>query len=132
MLNFVSVKKASAFILLLIFSFQTLHAGCVTIWFFANRGYIAEKLCINKDKPTLKCHGKCYLAKKLKEAENEKQQGLPVSLKQLEEAVPFVVSSVDYTIGTTSLEISHKPAITKIYSFYPLADILRPPCHILS
>lgn len=132
-MNFVFVKKGSAFILLLIFSFQTLHAGCVTIWFFANRGYIAEKLCVNKDKPMLKCHGKCYLAKKLKETENDKQQNLPVSLKQLDEAVPFVISSIDYLIGISPNKISlHKPAKAATYSFDPFADILRPPCPVFS
>ena len=80
------MKKAAAFILLIIFSIQTLHAGCVTIWFFANRNYVAEKLCVNKNKPMLKCRGKCYLSKKLKEAEQENQEGLPQSLKQQEEA----------------------------------------------
>ncbi len=131
-MNFVSVKKVSAFILLLIFSFQTLHAGCVTIWFFANRGYIAEKLCVNKDKPMLKCHGKCFLAKKLKEAESEKQQELPVSLKQIDEAAPFVISTVEYSIGITADKIPHKPAIQAIYTFNHFADILHPPCPAFS
>lgn len=76
----------------------------------------------------LKCHGKCYLAKKLKEAENEKQQELPVSLKQLDEAVPFVVTTIDYNFGITNAVRSPKPAIAAIYHFNHLADILHPPC----
>lgn len=35
------------------------------------KDYIASVLCVNRDKPILKCDGKCYLAKKLK-AEREK------------------------------------------------------------
>ena len=32
---------------------------------------IVEQLCINKNKPELKCDGKCYLAKQLKKLEAE-------------------------------------------------------------
>lgn len=43
-----------------------------------NQDFIAEVLCINKDKPMLNCDGKCYLAKMIKEQQNEKQhQDLP-------------------------------------------------------
>lgn len=38
-----------------------------------NQDYIAEVLCINKDKPMLNCDGKCYLAQMIKEQQKEKQ-----------------------------------------------------------
>lgn len=34
-------------------------------YFYANQASIAQKYCINKDKPQLKCNGKCHLAKQL-------------------------------------------------------------------
>jgi hypothetical protein len=37
-----------------------------------NKNYIATKLCENRNRPWLHCNGKCYLMKKLKQAE-EKQ-----------------------------------------------------------
>jgi len=37
-----------------------------------NKNYIAAKLCENRNKPWLHCNGKCYLMKKIKQAE-EKQ-----------------------------------------------------------
>jgi hypothetical protein len=37
-----------------------------------NKNYIATKLCVNRNKPWLHCNGKCYLMKKIKQAE-EKQ-----------------------------------------------------------
>jgi hypothetical protein len=39
-----------------------------------NKNYIAAVLCENKAKPKLHCNGKCYLAKKLKQAENSQQK----------------------------------------------------------
>ncbi len=47
----------------------------VIVGFELNRTYIANTLCINRDKPQLHCNGKCYLMTKLKLAEeNEKKQ----------------------------------------------------------
>jgi hypothetical protein len=40
--------------------------------FEMNQSYIASKLCENRNKPWLHCNGKCYLMKKVKQAE-EKQ-----------------------------------------------------------
>ena len=45
--------------------------------FVANNDYIAEVLCINKEKPKLKCGGKCYLMQKLNESKSEQEQELP-------------------------------------------------------
>src|SRR5690349_6746549 len=40
--------------------------------FKMNQNYIAGKLCENRNKPWMHCNGKCYLMKKIKQAE-EKQ-----------------------------------------------------------
>jgi len=41
--------------------------------YIVNYDYIAKELCINKDKPALKCNGKCHLMKELaKASEDEK------------------------------------------------------------
>jgi hypothetical protein len=43
------------------------------IEYIVNYDYISKVLCENKDKPQLKCNGKCHLMKELaKAAENEK------------------------------------------------------------
>lgn len=52
------------------FSNSLIYAG-----FDLNQKYIAEQLCVNKDKPEMHCNGKCYLAKKIKQAE-EKEKSL--------------------------------------------------------
>ncbi|HEY1010359.1 MAG: hypothetical protein ACO1NS_08545 [Daejeonella sp.] len=41
--------------------------------FELNDKYIAAALCENIDKPMLNCKGKCYLAKKIKEAEEKEE-----------------------------------------------------------
>jgi hypothetical protein len=41
--------------------------------FEVNQKYIAEKLCENRDKPWLNCNGRCYLMKKIKQAEEKEK-----------------------------------------------------------
>ncbi len=57
--------------------------------YIINHDYIAEFLCVNKDKPMLNCDGKCYLAKMIQEERQEKSQNLP-SIDLREYPIGFV------------------------------------------
>lgn len=57
--------------------------------FYAAQNAIAAKLCENKNRPMMKCHGKCQLSKALAKTEGE-EKGLP-SLKL--KAEEFVASN---------------------------------------
>ena len=67
---------------------QSFSKVLIVIDYQANKAYIMEFLCINRDKPELQCEGKCHLKKELKKSEqadkqaNEKarKQELPVTL----------------------------------------------------
>ena len=62
-------------ILLICSSFSMNLSGLfVFAGFEMNEAYIAKELCVNKDKPQLHCNGKCYLMKKLKQAEEKEQK----------------------------------------------------------
>ncbi|MCU0352230.1 MAG: hypothetical protein MUD08_00605 [Cytophagales bacterium] len=52
---------------------QSFGSVGVFVSFKLNQGYIAAKLCENRAKPKMRCNGKCYLAKKLKQAEQQQQ-----------------------------------------------------------
>ena len=52
-----------------------------------NQDYIAEFLCINKDKPKLQCNGKCHLIKQIE----KQQEQSPFSA--------FTISMENYPIG---------------------------------
>jgi hypothetical protein len=39
-----------------------------------NKEFIAEVLCVNQDKPELKCNGKCYLKEQLEQSAEKEQQ----------------------------------------------------------
>lgn len=46
-----------------------------------NQDYIAEFLCINKDKPELQCNGKCHLVKEIEKQQENESKSLRVSLE---------------------------------------------------
>ncbi|OWY21138.1 hypothetical protein C7N43_10745 [Sphingobacteriales bacterium UPWRP_1] len=56
---------------------QSLSQFAIYISYYANRAYITQKYCINKDKPFLHCLGKCHLKTVLTENEKHKQGQLP-------------------------------------------------------
>lgn len=75
--------------------------------FEMNQNYIAKELCVNKDKPQMHCNGKCYLMKKLKQAEEKEQKQERQSQKiQLQEALwvrPFVFKN--YEVSKINLHV---------------------------
>lgn len=48
---------------------QVSRKTIVIIQWSINQDFIAKNLCINKNKPALKCDGKCHLKKELKKTE---------------------------------------------------------------
>jgi len=67
--------------------------------FKINQKYIAKELCENRDKPELNCEGKCYLAKKLKQAEEKEQEQEHQAKKNLlQEAFIGKAESVNFHI----------------------------------
>ena|SRR6476661_382566 len=67
-------KRTLIFVLIL--SIISAHFSKLFVFagFELNKTYIAAKLCINKNKPELQCFGKCFLKKKLKQAEEKQAQ----------------------------------------------------------
>lgn len=66
-------RNILAFILIL----TLLTANCAQLFVYAgfelNQRYIVTTLCVNRDKPQLHCNGKCYLMRKLKQAEQKER-----------------------------------------------------------
>jgi hypothetical protein len=77
------VKKCAVLIILVLF----LKPIFPVIDYAVNYDYISKVLCINKDKPKLKCNGKCHLMKELaKASENDK----PASPEKKQSSNPLV------------------------------------------
>ncbi len=76
------------------------------IVYYANYDYIAQELCVNKDKPYLDCNGRCYV-----EALNKRVN--PVENTPIATGInlnDYPISTLDFTFYTspdTSIEIVH-------------------------
>ncbi|MBK8140888.1 MAG: hypothetical protein IPK57_07595 [Chitinophagaceae bacterium] len=121
------MKKVIAIILVFIFSFQLFYATGFAIWFFANRTTIAKEHCINKDRPELKCDGKCFLNKKIKETEQHQNEEAPLQIKQLLETSPCTITTINYSISAPEVNLIHTPLSTATYSFNHIIAVFRPP-----
>lgn len=62
--------------------------------FKLNQKYIAENLCVNKDRPWLHCNGKCYFVKKLKQAQEKQNSEEGQSQKNLFQEACFTQLTV--------------------------------------
>ena len=60
--------------LILLAFWMTLRPSWPLVEYLMNYDYIVNVLCENKDKPALKCNGKCYLAKMLATAQKKEQK----------------------------------------------------------
>lgn len=91
-----------------------------------NQDYIAEVLCINKDKADLKCAGKCYLMQQLKEQEKNKPHHTPkVSLEEYPLGFVFI-AKIDSNKGTT-LKPKTYSQYNKPYNYLFSSTNIKPP-----
>lgn len=102
-------KRFTCFILLITLLLAQFSRVFVYAGFELNEQYIATVLCENKDKPQLHCNGKCYLAKKLKQAEEkEKKQERDAQKKNAQDV--FFVKAIDLPLIPLCLKTSEFPA----------------------
>lgn len=90
-----------------------------------NQDYIAEFLCINKEKPEMQCNGKCHLYKELEKQQEETPVSLEISLKEY--PIGFVniltIQDKNQTIGFKKENYT----FSKKYNFLFAKSIFHPP-----
>nr|WP_294869711.1 hypothetical protein [uncultured Pedobacter sp.] len=89
-ITFVAIMFRGLIAFSLIFMMLTANFSRFFIYagFELNKNYIASVLCENRDKPMMHCNGKCYLMKKLKQAEEkEKNQSRTAQKGHFQEAL---------------------------------------------
>ena len=90
-----------------------------------NQDYIAEYLCINKDKPEMDCNGKCYLMQKIQQENEEKKQNLPaINLKDYPIGFVNILSLQFHTTLVFKKESFTHP---DLYSNSFFASVYHPP-----
>lgn len=96
------MKKILVIVFLIAFLFQSSGKLWVLVSFYAQREYIAEKLCVNRFDLLPLCQGQCYLGEQLKENE-KKEQNLP-DIKQKELQL-FCQSNISFQLNKLAIEL---------------------------
>lgn len=76
-------QKLTAVLLIFVIISSSFSRFFIYAGFEMNRSYIASKLCENRNKPWLHCNGKCYLIKKIKQAEEKQNRAERETQKNL-------------------------------------------------
>ncbi|MDX2191013.1 MAG: hypothetical protein SFY32_14225 [Bacteroidota bacterium] len=83
-----NMKTSIAIILIFIISISSVFKGILFFEYAFNQKYIAENLCVNKQKKN-GCNGSCYLSKKIKKA--EQSNNIPTWVKTQNEIIFFQI-----------------------------------------
>ena len=76
-------KRATVLLLIVSVLASNLSYYFIFAGFELNQKYIAENLCVNRNKPWLHCNGRCYFAKKLRQAQEKQNSEESQSQKNL-------------------------------------------------
>jgi len=122
--------KLSSFTIAILFTFISLASSLKTA---SVMGYYAmftndfvERFCENKERPELKCDGKCALSQMLSQkADDEKT---PINLDLLKnEIVLFIGSLTTYTFVQQPRKVLHNVMYRVLYDFHFFERIKHPP-----
>jgi hypothetical protein len=100
-------------ILIVLMLSQTFSKWLVVIEYNLNKDFVAQKLCINKAKPKLNCHGKCQMMKRLAEEETQNSTNTTNNTSKIK--IPELVFSNE----TTQLIFSSPVPTTISYNEEP-------------
>jgi hypothetical protein len=122
------MRKAVAIFLTILLLLQCSMKLVIVVYYQINKAYIASNLCENKAKPSMKCQGKCYLAKKLKAQENQ-EKGMTDLLKLVAE-ISFYFPDIVFDLHRPSF-VSINEAQNGFYLIKPytsqFASLFQPP-----
>ena len=76
------IRKSAIFLFVFLYILAMLRPVAPFVEYAINKDYIAKFLCVNKDKPVMRCNGKCHLYKEVKKQQEETPKSLEISLKE--------------------------------------------------
>jgi hypothetical protein len=130
------MKRIVALLLFLAMQVPLMNQWGAVAYYRINRDYIAENLCVNRDKPMLNCNGQCYLAKQLQKAdsalqakEQEQQNHLDLGAKIFSEQF-YLSNEAQFLALQPQFVQAQKETLSKaaLYSFNYIPNCFHPPC----
>lgn len=120
-------KRFLVFGLILLMGYQFLFKAGIMAYYYANKTYIAQVLCINKLNPESHCDGKCYLKSQLAKAES------PADSESLPEVTKYDAPVYEHVFQNIRLwcpngfSLHSEFAYLNLYDFTFQRELLRPP-----
>lgn len=126
---FCSVKQLLAIALLCCISYQYVLRVGIVAWYELNKEYVARNLCENRDKPQLKCCGKCYLRKQLNKTEDNSgdSKQLPAKAEKTEVAAMPVYAALLTPAFFISGTLVHHAHYLNTQGYQGVTSIFHPP-----
>jgi hypothetical protein len=118
------LRNTVILILLVSLMTETFNKGFIIVEFLANRKYISENLCVNKNKPQMHCCGKCQLSKRMSQ-ENKKDSNLP-ERKRIDEVL-FCNEINPFRFEAEAVNDIKLSRLDPISISYYYSDIFHPP-----
>ncbi len=121
------MKRLVSICFILLLSAQCIFKLSIVAYFEANREYIAEVLCVNKEKPITMCYGQCFLDRNLSLADDLTSQDSSAPTKAQVETSVFVNHAFEIELSNTNAEVeqTEKPVVQ--YQSSDLATPFHPP-----
>lgn len=115
--------------IILVFSILLPHLVKVTVYidFKLNQDYIAEFLCVNKNRDDIKCNGQCHLNLKLNDVDQKSSDETPKELTQNQVSYIFVKQNI-LPLTSPDIKKADSPMQECVgYSFAYSTELLKPP-----
>ncbi len=107
--------------------YQFLFKAGIMAYYYANKTYIAQVLCINRSNPEAHCDGKCYLKSKLAKAETPTDSETLPEIAKYDAPVYEHVFQTIYFTGPFSAGLQCECYYNNLYHFTFQQELLRPP-----
>lgn len=122
-------KKIGVLCLCGLLMLRVMVAPIVYLEYEFNKEYIIKNYCVNKNRPQLHCDGKCYLAKKLRAAQDKDERQSKISAIRFLLEVYHRCQNCFKDIITTKIFIVKILHYSYLESFHnaPISSILKPP-----
>lgn len=108
----------------ILFSFILIASGMqgfIAFSFFKlNQNAIEQTACVNKNRPKTKCHGKCYLKRKLLEQKREQEH----NTKLIEQTNSLTLFPPTATLHSFNLETT--VCKLNVFYLYPVSNLYYP------
>lgn len=97
--------------------------------YLINYDYISKVLCVNKEKPQLRCNGKCHLMKELaKAAEDEKPlSDKKTTAKETEVLFYQEINNITFVKTTPSFKKVANTSYSNLYTYLGSDTAFHPP-----